>query len=45
MVERKELAQKTKEFRKMDEEGRAGEWKGLLKCEVIPDWHIMLPPH
>lgn len=32
LVERKELAQKTKEFRKMDEEGRASEWKGLLKC-------------
>ncbi|KAF8426009.1 CASP C terminal-domain-containing protein [Tirmania nivea] len=31
LVERKELAQKTKEFRKMDEEGRASEWKGLLK--------------
>lgn len=31
LVERKELSQKTKEFRKMDEEGRASEWKGLLK--------------
>ena len=34
LVERKELAQKTKEFRKMDEEGRANEWKGLLKCNA-----------
>jgi len=34
LVERKELAQKTKEFRKMDEEGRASEWKGLLKCNA-----------
>ena len=35
LVERKELAQKTKEFRKMDEEGRASEWKGLLKCNAV----------
>lgn len=32
LIERKELASKTKEFRKLDEEGRANEWKGLLKC-------------
>lgn len=32
LVERKEVAQKTKEFRKLDEEGRTNEWKGLLKC-------------
>ena len=32
LVQRKELAQKTKEFRKLDEEARKEEWKGLLKC-------------
>ncbi|KAL7274275.1 hypothetical protein RUND412_002838 [Rhizina undulata] len=31
LVERKELAQKTKEFRKLDEEAKKEEWKGLLK--------------
>ena len=31
LVERKELAQKTKEYRKLDDEGKKEEWKGLLK--------------
>ncbi|KAI5801175.1 hypothetical protein EDC01DRAFT_509681 [Geopyxis carbonaria] len=31
LVERKELAQKTKEYRKLDEEAKKEEWKGLLK--------------
>jgi homeobox protein cut-like len=31
-VERKELAQKTKEYRKLDDEQKKEEWKGLLKC-------------
>lgn len=30
-VQRKELAQKTKEFRKMDDAGKLSEIKGLLK--------------
>jgi len=32
LVERKELAQKTKEYRKLDDEQKKEEWKGLLKC-------------
>ena len=32
LIQRKELAQKTKEYRKLDEEARKEEWKGLLKC-------------
>ena len=31
-MERKELAQKTKEYRKLDDEQKKEEWKGLLKC-------------
>ncbi|KAG0642014.1 CASP C terminal-domain-containing protein [Tuber brumale] len=31
LIQRKELAQKTKEYRKLDEEARKEEWKGLLK--------------
>jgi homeobox protein cut-like len=33
LVERKELAQKTKEYRKLDDEQKKEEWKGLLKCK------------
>ncbi|RPB04845.1 hypothetical protein L873DRAFT_1665152 [Choiromyces venosus 120613-1] len=32
LIQRKELAQKTKEYRKLDEEARKEEWKGLLKA-------------
>lgn len=31
-VQRKELAQKTKEFRKLDDAAKLTEIKGLLKC-------------
>ncbi|RPB16373.1 hypothetical protein P167DRAFT_517127 [Morchella conica CCBAS932] len=31
LVERKELAQKTKEYKKLGDEGKKEEWKGLLK--------------
>lgn len=31
-VQRKELAQKTKEFRKLDDSAKLTEIKGLLKC-------------
>ena len=32
LVQRKDLAQKTKEFRKLDDEAKLQEYKGLLKC-------------
>lgn len=31
LVQRKDLAQKTKDFRKLDDAGKLGEMKGLLK--------------
>jgi len=38
-VQRKDLAQKTKDFRKLDDSGKLGEIKGLLKgmhcCEGV----------
>jgi len=35
LVERKELAQKTKDFRKLDDEAKVTEVKALLKCTLI----------
>jgi homeobox protein cut-like len=32
LVQRKDLAQKTKDFRKLDDAGKLAEVKGLLKC-------------
>jgi homeobox protein cut-like len=32
LVQRKELAQKTKDFRKLDDSSKLAEYKGLLKC-------------
>jgi homeobox protein cut-like len=32
LVQRKDLAQKTKDFRKLDDTVKLGEVKGLLKC-------------
>lgn len=32
LVQRKDLAQKTKDFRKLDDSSKLGEFKGLLKC-------------
>lgn len=32
LVQRKELAQKTKDFRKLDDSSKLSEYKGLLKC-------------
>lgn len=34
-VQRKDLAQKTKDFRKLDDSGKLGEIKGLLKGRQI----------
>ena len=34
LVQRKDLAQKTKDFRKLDDEAKLGEYKGLLKGEL-----------
>ena len=31
LAQRKDLAQKTKDFRKLDDEGKLGEYKALLK--------------
>lgn len=31
LVQRKDLAQKTKDFRRLDDAGKLGEYKGLLK--------------
>lgn len=38
-MQRKDLAQKTKDFRKLDDNGKLSEIKGLLKgasCGVLP---------
>lgn len=40
-VQRKELAQKTKDFRKMDDATKLTEIKGLLKCNY--ESSILLP--
>lgn len=34
LLQRKDLAQKTKDFRKLDDAGKIGEYKGLLKGMV-----------
>ncbi|KAK2784956.1 hypothetical protein FQN53_008142 [Emmonsiellopsis sp. PD_33] len=34
LVQRKDLAQKTKDFRKLDDATKLAEYKGLLKCEI-----------
>jgi len=36
-VQRKDLAVKTKEFRKLDDTGKLGEIKGLLKGRYLPN--------
>ena len=33
LVQRKDLAQKTKDFRKLDDASKLTEYKGLLKCK------------
>ena len=33
LVERKDVAQKTKDFRKLDDAGKLWEYKALLKCK------------
>lgn len=35
LTQRKELAQKTKDFRKLDDESKLNDIKGLLKCEYM----------
>ena len=35
LLSRKDLAQKTKDFRKLDDTAKLGEFKGLLKCSTI----------
>ena len=35
LVQRKDLAQKTKDFRKLDDTAKLGEFKGLLKCKFM----------
>jgi homeobox protein cut-like len=35
LVERKELAQKTKDFRKLDDTAKLSEFKSLLKCKSM----------
>ena len=34
LLSRKDLAQKTKDFRKLDDAAKLGEFKGLLKCNA-----------
>lgn len=34
LVQRKDLAQKTKDFRKLDDASKLSEYKGLLKCTL-----------
>jgi homeobox protein cut-like len=36
LVQRKDLAQKTKDFRKLDDASKLAEYKGLLKCMKAP---------
>lgn len=38
-VQRKDLAQKTKDFRKLDDSAKLGEIKGLLKGGLL-DWRV-----
>lgn len=38
-VQRKELAQKTKDFRKLDDASKLSEVKGLLKCTSTSSHH------
>lgn len=35
LVQRKDLAQKTKDFRKLDDASKLSEYKGLLKCVYL----------
>jgi homeobox protein cut-like len=42
LVQRKDLAQKTKDFRKLDEAGKLGEYKGLLKGMRCTTQHIFV---
>ena len=43
-VQRKELAQKTKDFRKLDDAAKLTEVKGLLKCASRHPWPPRSPP-
>jgi homeobox protein cut-like len=36
LVQRKDLAQKTKDFRKLDDAGKLAEFRGLLKGRMSP---------
>ena len=42
MLSRKDLAQKTKDFRKLDDEAKLGEFKGLLKGRTSFDRYLAL---
>jgi homeobox protein cut-like len=37
LIQRKDLAQKTKDFRKLDDASKLAEYKGLLKCPSYLD--------
>ena len=43
-VQRKELAQKTKDFRKLDDAAKLTEVKSLLKCTSRHPWPLRSPP-
>ena len=43
LIQRKDLAQKTKDFRKLDDAGKLSEYKGLLKGTVGCSSLRMLP--
>lgn len=44
LVQRKDLAQKTKDFRRLDDAGKLGEYKGLLKGAQIHNFKTPVPP-
>lgn len=41
LLERKDVAQKTKEFRKLDDAAKLTEYKALLKCEHMIPWFMI----
>ena len=42
LTQRKDLAQKTKDFRKLDDASKLNDFKALLKCKHIVTGHVAL---
>jgi hypothetical protein len=47
LTQRKDLAQKTKDFRKLDDASKLSDIKGLLKCKLnlAADWALLSQIH